>query len=101
MVKDNQLVQTNWNIFQGKSGTEEFWIVWSPSPVAQLETARDAAFNNPEGAITDAGIMRTLREFLSDHAQPKPVVTKDTAKKQTHIVSNGEVLVMLADLEHR
>ena len=94
-------MQTNWNTFAGHAGTEQFWIVWSAAPVAQLETARDAAFKNPKGALTDAAMIKIVKEFLTTHADPKPETTKDTLKKQTNVVSNGEVLVKLVELEHR
>jgi serine/threonine protein kinase len=97
----NQKMQTNWNTFAGGAGTEEMWIVWSASPVAQMEAARDAAFRNSEGAVTDAAMIRTVKEFLTKHSDPKPETTKDTVKKQTDVHVNGELLVKLVQLEHR
>lgn len=97
----NQPMQTNWNTFAGQAGTEEFWIVWSASPVAQLEAARDAAFKNQEGALTDAGMVRTVKEFLAKNSDPKQETTKDKIKQQTNVRANGEVLVKLVELEHR
>ena len=97
----NQAIQTNPNTFGGQAGTEEFWIVWSASPVAQLEAARDAAFKNPEGALTDAAMVRTVKEFLTRHSEPKPETTKDAMKEQTNMLGGGEVLVKLVELEHR
>ncbi|MBA2526620.1 MAG: protein kinase [Pyrinomonadaceae bacterium] len=97
----NQTMQTNWNTFAGQAGTEEFWIVWSASPVAQMESARDAAFRNDEGALTDAAMVRTVKEFLTKHSDPKPETTKDTMKQQTDVRANGELLVKLVELEHR
>jgi serine/threonine protein kinase len=97
----NQSMQTNWNTFAGQPGAEQFWIVWSASPVAQLEAARDAAFGNQEGALTDAAMVRTVKEVLTKYSDPKPETTKDTIKKQTDVHTKAEVLVKLLELEHR
>jgi serine/threonine protein kinase len=96
----NQKMQTNWNTFAGQAGTEQFWIVWSASPVTQLEAVRDAAFKG-EGELTDAGMVTVLREFLTKHSEPKPETKKDTMKQQTDVSANGELLVKLLELEHR
>jgi len=97
----NQPVQTNWNTFRGRAGTEKFWIVWSASPVNQLEAAKTEAFDNRKGALADPNSIRTVKEFLMTHAEPKPESTKDTTAQQTHVSGGGDVLVTLAQLEHR
>jgi serine/threonine protein kinase len=100
MVNGNQPIQTNWNRFGGQAGTEEFWMVWSTTPVAELEAARDAAFKNEKGKITDASLLKTVRQFLMKHSDPKPDVSKDRLKQQT-MVRGGDPLVQLVELVHR
>jgi serine/threonine protein kinase len=97
----SQTMQTNWNTFAGQTGTEQFWVVWSASPVTQLESARDDALKSKEGAITDAAMVRTVKDFLTKHSDPKPETTKDTSKQQTDVRASGELLVKLVELEHR
>jgi serine/threonine protein kinase len=97
----NQSMRTNWNRFGGRAGTEEFWIVWSASPVTEMEAARDSAFRNHEGALTDAAMVRTVKEFLTKHSDPKLETKKDTMKQQTDVRGNGDLLVKLVELEHR
>jgi serine/threonine protein kinase len=97
----NQSIQTNWNAFSGQAGTEQFWITWSASPVAELEAARDAAFKSNEGTLTEAAMVRTVKEFLAKHSDPKPETTKDAVKQQTDVRGSGELLVKLVELEHR
>lgn len=97
----NQPVHTNWNTFRGQAGTENFWIVWSASPVSQLESAETEAFANPKGALTDVSSIRTVREFLLTYSEPKPESTKDATAQQTHVSGVGDVVVKLAQLEHR
>ncbi|HVS83212.1 MAG TPA: serine/threonine-protein kinase [Pyrinomonadaceae bacterium] len=100
-VDADQTVQTNWNTFAGETGTEHFWIVWSATAVTQLESARDEAFKNKEGAITDAAMVRNVKEFLAKHSDPKPETNKDTVKQQTDVRANGDLLVKQLELEHR
>jgi serine/threonine protein kinase len=97
----NQPVQTNLNTFRGPAGTENLWIVWSASPVSQLESAKAEALNNRKGAVADANSNRTVREFLIKHSEPKPDSTKDTTAQQTHVRGVGDVVVKLVQLEHR
>jgi hypothetical protein len=97
----NQTIQTNWNTFAGETGTERFWIVWSAAAVTQLESARDEAFKNKEGAITDAAVVRNVKDFFAKHSDPKPETKKDTAKQQTDVRVSGDLLVKLLELEHR
>lgn len=97
----NQAVQTNWNTFAGETGTEHFWIIWSATAVTQLESAREEAFKNKEGAITDAAMVRNVKDFLAKHSDPKPETTKDTAKQQTDVRANNDLLVKQLELEHR
>jgi predicted aspartyl protease len=100
-INEDEPVQTNWNTFGGQAGTEEFWIIWSASPISQLEAARDAAFKSEEGALTNAATVRSIKEFLTSHSDPKAQLIKDKIKQQTDVRTNGELLVTRLDLEHR
>jgi len=100
-LEQNQSMQTNWNTFSGEPGTERFWVVWSAEVVTPLEIARYEAFKNKEGAITDAVIARSLHDFLTEHSNPAPDTTKDTAKQRTSVRADGDLLVKLVELEHR
>jgi len=99
-LEQNQNMQTNWNTFSGATGTERFWIVWSADSIPSLEIARYEAFKNKEGAITDATVGKSLGAFLSEHSNPAPETTKDTAKQRTSVRANGDLLVKLVELEH-
>jgi hypothetical protein len=100
-INEDEHVQTNWNTFGGQTGTEEFWIIWSASPISQLEAARDAAFKREEGALTNAATVRSIKEFLTIHTDPNAQLVKDKIKQQTDVRTNGELLVTRLDLEHR
>lgn len=97
----NQPVHTNWNTFRGQAGTENLWIVWSASPVSQLESAKSEALADRKGALTDANSIRALRDFLIRYSAAKTDSTKDPTGQQTQVRGAGDVLVQLAKLEHR
>lgn len=100
-LDSNPSLQTNWNEFAGRPGTEHFWMTWSDSPIASLEAAKETAFKSVEGAITDASTIASLKQFLLQHSQSKSETVKDTANKQTSVTSEGDVLVKRLELEHR
>jgi hypothetical protein len=99
-VTAGQKLQTDWMRFDEQQGTEKFWMVWSASPVKELEAVTDAVNDRDLGEIKDATKAKAVRDFLNQHATPKPEVTKDSAKKQSVIKGKGDVLVNAIELEH-
>src|SRR2546421_3591922 len=53
-VSANQKLQTAWMRFDDHQGTEKFWIVWSASPVKEMEIVTDAVNDRDLGEIKDA-----------------------------------------------
>ena len=96
----NQKLQTAWMRFDDHQGTEKFWIVWSSSPVKELEAAVDAINDRDLGEIKDAAKMRSVSDYLKAHVSPKPDVSKDSAKKETVMKAKSDVLVNSIELEH-
>lgn len=99
-VTAGQKLQTDWMRFDEQQGTEKFWMVWSASPVKELEAVTEAVNDRDLGEIKDAAKAKAVRDFLNQHATPKPEVTKDSAKKQSVIKGKGDVLVNAIELEH-
>jgi hypothetical protein len=97
-VTANQKLQTEWMRFDDNQGTEKFWIVWSASPVKELEAVKDVVNERDLGEIKDATKARALRDFLN--SSPKSDATKDSARQQTLVKSRGDVLVSMIELEH-
>ena len=99
-VTANQKLQTAWMRFDDHQGTENFWLVWSASPVPELEAVTGAVNDRDLGEIKDAAKARTVRDFLKQHSSAKPEVTKDSAKKQSVVKARTDVLVDPIELEH-
>lgn len=100
-IAGNPPIETNWNRFAGQAGTEEFWMIWSAAPVPELEAAKESAFASGKGSVTNAALLRSVREFLLKHSEPKPEVVKDRARQETIVRGSGDVVVQLVELEHR
>jgi hypothetical protein len=75
-------------------------MVWSPSPVKELEAARGVVNDRDAGEIKDQAKARAVRDFLNQHASPKPEVVKDSANKQSVVKEKTDVLVNAIELEH-
>jgi serine/threonine protein kinase len=95
-----QKLQTDWMRFDDHQGTEKFWLVWSTSPVKELEAVNDAVNDRDQGEIKDVAKNRSVRDFLNQHSSPKPEINKDSAKKQTTVKGKGDVMVSYIELEH-
>jgi tRNA A-37 threonylcarbamoyl transferase component Bud32 len=99
-VTANQNLQTAWMRFDDHQGTEKFWIVWSSSPVKELELVTDAVNDRDLGEIKDAAKARSVNDYLKAHASPKPDVAKDAVKKETVVKAKTDALVNSIELEH-
>jgi len=99
-VLANQKLQTAWMRFDDNQGTEKFWLIWSASPVKELEAVTDAINDRDVGQIKDDAKARTVRDFLKVRSAPKPDVTKDSSTNQSIVKGNGSVLVNAIELSH-
>ena len=99
-VATGQKLQTAWMRFDDNQGTEKFWMVWSSSPVKELEAVTGAVNDRDIGEIKDPTKARAVRDFLNSHSGSKPDITKDSVRKQTQISGKGNVLVSIIELEH-
>ncbi|HEU4931529.1 MAG TPA: protein kinase [Pyrinomonadaceae bacterium] len=97
----NQPVQSDWTIFRGPAGAENFWIVWSASPVKQMESAKNQALRSLNGGLDDQNLV-TLKEFLRmKQDEVKVRVTHYKASQTVLVRGPGDVLVTLAQFNHR
>jgi len=97
----NQLVQTNWNKFAGQTGTENFWIVWSISPVPELEAAKLEAFKHPPGALTGEYLVATKKFLMTKESESKTRYATNKDTHQTIVRGAGDLLVRMVEFQHR
>ena len=80
--------------FDEQKGKEKLWLVWSRTPLEQLELLKQWMTPRFRGAIGDPQQARTALAFL----RSKPQATK---KEQAGLtVLNGDLVVRLVELEH-
>ena len=99
-VSAGQNLQTAWMRFDNNQGTEKFWIVWTASPVKDLDAVTDAVNDQDRGEIKDSAKARRVGDLLKKHSATPPEATKDSAKKLTVVKGRGDVLVKMIELEH-
>jgi len=87
--------------FVGNKGTEKVWLVWSVTPIAELEAVK--RLNNPKdfGAIRDPNQVSSIQTFLTEHSGAKIQGEKNEADRRTKLSFAGDLLVHLVKLEHR
>jgi len=97
----NQSIQSDWITFRGPAGDENCWIVWSVSPVSQLESAKSEAFKDPRGGLTDQNL-EAVREFLRMKQLEMKVTVYHYKATQTAVArGKGDLLVTLLQFKHR
>lgn len=100
-VGANQTIQSDWIAFRGPPGAENFWIVWSASPVDQLESAKSEALARPDGSLSDQTLI-TLKEFLkARQSESKPRTFRYKESQTVLVRDSAEMLVTLAQFNHR
>lgn len=85
--------------FPRTPGPDNFWIIWSETPLSELESIfRDAA--DHDLVISDPAQIRKVEEILSLYDSSRPQMETDTAKKQVTLKGTGQIMVNRLELEH-
>lgn len=82
----DQTIQFDWLTFRGPAGAENVWIVWSASPVAELESA-------------SAQALVKVKEFLQK--QTKGDVRKYKKGNYATVRAKSDLVITLAQFKHR
>jgi serine/threonine protein kinase len=97
----NQTFQSDWILFKPPAGSENFWIVWSVSPVNELESAKNQALTHPQAGLTDQNL-RAVKEFLRTmDARVDAHVTRFEARQEAVVRANSDLVLTLAEFKHR
>jgi serine/threonine protein kinase len=99
-VGANQTLQTDWVTFKGPPSAENVWIIWSSTPVSELENAKNEAFKNDERALTGE-TLSAIKTFLkTTETETKPKVTKYKEPPRVTVRGADEMLVTFVSLNH-
>jgi serine/threonine protein kinase len=97
----NQSVQSDWITFRGPAGNENFWIVWSVSPITELDASKAQAFNHPRGGLTGESLI-AVKEFLRRKLLEEKVTVFNFNANQTAVArGKSDLLITLAEFKHR
>jgi hypothetical protein len=101
-IQADREAATGWNYFEGAGRTEKVWIIWSVSPIVELER-EIPNLNDPNyrGEIKDAATTGFLRELLETYPQTSLQILPDEAKRLTIVKGKGDILIRLLTLMQR
>jgi serine/threonine protein kinase len=100
-VGADQTLETNWNTFSGRPGTENFWIVWSTLPVPELEAAKPEAFKHQDGGLTGENLDAVKKFLTTKEDETRVKTSRDKQSNRTTLRGPGDLLVKLVKFEHR
>jgi len=96
-----QTVQSDWITFRGPAGAENVWMVWSVSPVPELEVAKNQALMHPEAGLTGEDLS-AVKEFLkSTQASIKVWDASYKEGQESKVRARSDVVLTLARFEYR
>jgi hypothetical protein len=100
-VGANQVALCDWMTFHGPAGDENVWIVWSISPVAELEDAKTETFKQPPGGLTGDRLV-SVKNFLQMKKRESDVKVRHyKAGPKAVAKGQGDTLITLVQLKHR
>jgi len=101
-VAAGQRVATDWARFEQLPGTERFWILWSASPVSELEDTLHAVSNPQQmGVIHDNSRVAAIESLLAKSRSSNQELMLDKNTGQTTLRGRDDILVSDLELEHR
>ena len=100
-VGANQPIESDWITFRGPAGNENFWIVWSLSPVSQLESAKAEAFTHPNGGLTGETLVMVKEYLRLKESEVDTTPFRYKASQTVVVRGKGDLLVTLAQFKHR
>lgn len=95
----NQTAQSDWMTFQGPAGAENFWIVWSVSPVSELESIKNEALLDQQAGLTEQNVMR-FKEFVKAIPE-KASVRRYKQSQEATVRSKSDTVLTLVQFKHR
>jgi hypothetical protein len=94
-------VQTEWITFRGPAGTDNFWIVWSASPLAELESAKNEALKHPQAGLTDQNLVNVKTYLKTMDAEVNARAARIKASQDVQVRKRSDIVLTLAEFKHR
>lgn len=94
LIPANAEIVTDKVIFEGQAATEKLWVIWTVSPMAELEAEitkwRDPAYL---GEIQDKALVAAIKAFIEQNANDNPPGEEDEANKRLVWKSKSDIIV--------
>jgi len=101
-VKANLNVATSECNFDAKSGTEKVWIIWSVSPIEELEKSVLLWGNlHDQGEVKEPRTADAINKFLAEHSGTRLRTEPDIENGRMILRGEGDVIVYQLKLIHR
>ena len=100
-VGADQSVESGWDTFTGPAGAENFWIVWSTSPISELDSASNEANKHPGGGLTGETLVRVKRYLTAKKAEIDATTYRYKESQKAVVRGKSDLLVTLAQFKHR
>ena len=100
-VGANHTVQSDWITFRGPAGTDNFWIVWSASPVAELESAKNEALKHPQAGLTDQNLVNVKEYLKRMDAEVNARAARIKASQDVQVRKRSDIVLTLAEFKYR
>jgi hypothetical protein len=100
-VGGNQPIQSDWITFQDPPGTDNYWIVWSASPLTELESAKDEALKHPKVGLTDQNLVK-VKEYLKKlDTEVNARASRMSASQEVQVRKRHDIVLTFAEFKHR
>lgn len=97
----NHTVQSDWIPFRGPAGTDNFWIVWSASPLSELESARNQALQHPQAGLTEENLVRVKKYLQTMDVQVNAWAARFQDIQEVKVRKKNDIVLTFAKFAHR
>jgi serine/threonine protein kinase len=100
-IEANAEVATDWIFFEGSARTEKVWVIWSASPIDQLESEIEK-WKAPEylGEIKDTARVTFIGSLLEQNLKTKLQVEQDEANRRMVLKGKGDTIIRALSFTH-
>ena len=95
----DQSFETEWMTFSDPEVAENFWIVWSTSPVPELESINSEQFKNADGSLTGDTLVAVKQYLVAKKAEIHATTYNYNANKTAVVRAKRDLIVVLAQFK--
>lgn len=97
----DQSFESEWMTFSGPEGAENFWIVWSTSPVPELESINSEELKKNDGSLTGDTLVAIKQYLMAKKTESNAITYNYNANRTAVVRAKRDLIVVLAQFKHR